>query len=63
MVLGKVLSPVGILFLTCKLGPWDVMNVGKLSTVEWDTALHARQSAVETGSVELVEFLRLISLA
>lgn len=63
MVLGKVLSPVGILFLTCNVGQWDAMNVGKLSTVEWDMVLRARQSAVEIGSAVLFQLLGLISLA
>lgn len=63
MVLGKALSPVGILLLTCKVGQWDAMNVGQLSTAEWDMVLCERQSAVETGSAVLFQLLRLISLA
>lgn len=51
----RYLVPRAFVFLTCKMGQWNDMSVGTLSTVEWDLELQILPRAVEKLSVVFFE--------
>lgn len=51
----RYLVPRAFVFLACKMGQWDDVSVGTLSTVEWDLELHPLPSAVGKLSVVFSE--------